>query len=136
VTPPDSAYPIVKVTKSLIRWGQADWGSPCRAETHSAATIGEIQSGIEITREHDRSKAAEIEVWLKQVSETYNVLSIDARIFRCWARFIHRRFDRLIEDVMIAATVMVHNLTVVTRNVRDFEHFEVHTLNPFDTAAG
>jgi hypothetical protein len=64
------------------------------------------------------------------------VLSIDARIFRCWARFIHRRFDRLIEDVMIAATVMVHNLTVVTRNVRDFEHFEVYTLNPFDTAAG
>jgi toxin FitB len=52
------------------------------------------------------------------------------------ARFMRRRFDRLIEDAMIAATVMVHNLTVVTRNVRDFEHFEVHTLNPFDTAAG
>jgi hypothetical protein len=63
---------------------EADWGSRCRAETHSAATIGEIQSGIEITREHDRSKAAEIEVWLEQISETYNVLSIDARIFRCW----------------------------------------------------
>ena len=32
---------------------------------------------------------------------------------------------------MIAATAAVHNLTVVTRNVRDFADFEVRTLNPF-----
>jgi predicted nucleic acid-binding protein len=37
----------------------------------SAVTIGEIQSGIEITRQQDPNKAAEIEVWLEQVTETY-----------------------------------------------------------------
>jgi toxin FitB len=102
----------------------------------SAVTIGEIQSGIEITREQDEAKAAEIEAWLEQVTETYNVISMDARAFRSWARFIHRRTDDLIEDAMIAATAAVHNLTVVTRNVRDFEVFNVPALNPFDVKTG
>ena len=102
----------------------------------SAVTIGEIQSGIEITREQDDAKAAEIEAWLEQVTETYNVISMDARAFRSWARLMHRRTDDLIEDAMIAATAAVHNLTVVTRNVRDFEVFNVPTLNPFDMKTG
>jgi toxin FitB len=102
----------------------------------SAVTIGEIQSGIEITREQDQAKAAEIEAWLEQVAETYNVLSMDARTFRAWARLMHRRTDDLIEDTMIAATAAIHHLTVVTRNVQDFEGFDVRTLNPFTASAG
>ena len=98
----------------------------------SAVTIGEIQSGIEITRERDEPKAAELEAWLEQVTETYNVINMDARAFRSRARLIHRRTDDLIEDAMIAATAAVHGLTVVTRNVRDFGAFNVPTLNPFD----
>ena len=97
----------------------------------SAVTIGEIQSGIEITREQDEAKATEIEAWLERVAETYNITSMDARAFRSWARLMHGRTDDLIEDAMIAATAAVHNLTVVTRNVRDFEAFDVPTLNPF-----
>jgi toxin FitB len=97
----------------------------------SAVTIGEIQSGIEITREQDQAKAAAIEAWLEQVAETYNVLSLDTRTFRVWARLMHRRTNSLIEDAMIAATAAVHHLTVVTRNVRDFEGLGVLTLNPF-----
>jgi predicted nucleic acid-binding protein len=101
----------------------------------SAVTIGEIQSGIEMTREQNQAKAAEIEAWLEQVAETYNVLSMDAQIFRAWARLMHRRTDDLIEDAMIAATAAFHNLTVVTRNVRDFSGFRVPTVNPFSTKA-
>jgi toxin FitB len=97
----------------------------------SAVTIGEIQSGIEVTREQGEAKAAEIEAWLEQVAATCNVISMDARAFRSWARIMHRRTDDLIEDAMIAATATVHNLTVVTRNIRDFEDFGVRTLNPF-----
>ena len=102
----------------------------------SVVTIGEIQSGIKITREQDEAKAAEIEAWLEQVTETYNVISMDARASRSWARLIYRRTDDLIEDAMIAATAAVHNLTVVIRNVRDFEVFNVPTLNPFDVKTG
>ncbi len=101
----------------------------------SAVTIGEIQAGIELTREQDSEKAAEIELWLEQVADTYNVLAMDARIFRTWARLMHRKPDNLIEDAMIAATAAVHNLTVATRNIRDYRAFGVKTLNPFSTPA-
>jgi toxin FitB len=51
----------------------------------SALTIGEIQSGIEITREQDEARAAAIEAWLDQIAGTYNVLNMDAQTFRVWA---------------------------------------------------
>ncbi|HEX3534935.1 MAG TPA: type II toxin-antitoxin system VapC family toxin [Gemmatimonadaceae bacterium] len=97
----------------------------------SAVTLGELQAGVEITREHDSNKADEIEVWIDLVAQTWNVLPVDARIFRSWARLMHRQPDHLIEDGLIAATAIVHHLTVVTRNIRDFVLFEVETLNPF-----
>ena len=46
---------------------------------------------------------------------------------------MHRRSDDLIEDAMIAAIAVVHNLIVVTRNVRDFQQLGVRTLDPFAT---
>ncbi|WP_166141893.1 type II toxin-antitoxin system VapC family toxin [Methylosinus sp. RM1] len=98
----------------------------------SAVTIGEIQAGIEITRARDAERAAAIEAWLEQVAATYNVLAMDAPAFRQWARLMHRKPDRLIEDAMIAATAIVHGLTVVTRNMRDFEALRAPTLNPFE----
>ena len=98
----------------------------------SAVTLGEIQAGIELTREQDSVKAAIIENWAAQVSQTYHVLSMDANTFRVWAKLMHKESNTVYEDAMIAATAIVHNLTVVTRNLRDFKRFEVQTLNPFD----
>lgn len=97
----------------------------------SAVTLGELQAGVEITREQDAAKAEEIEAWIDQVEQVSNVLSVDGATFRVWARLMHRRSDTLIEDALIAATALVHDLTVVTRNVRDFEPWGVETLNPF-----
>ena len=97
----------------------------------SAVTLGEIQAGIEITREQDAAKAAEIEAWADQVAAAYNVLAMDAATFRQWAKLMHRQSDTVYEDAMIAASALVHKLTVVTRNVRDFKRFNVPVLNPF-----
>jgi len=99
----------------------------------SAVTIGELQAGVEVTREQAPDKAMEIELWIDQIAATFNVLPMDARIFRCWARLHHRRSNDLIEDAMIAATAITHDLTMVTRNVRDFKSFGIPTLNPFET---
>lgn len=97
----------------------------------AAVTLGELQAGVEITREQDTDKADEIERWLEQVEATWNVLAMDGKAFRVWARLMHRSADELVEDAMIAATAIVHDLIVVTRNLRDFEPLGVKTLNPF-----
>ena len=74
----------------------------------ASVSLGEIQAGIEITREQDAAKAS------------------------AWAQLMHRRSDTLYEDAMIAAIALVHGLTVVTRNVKDFDGFGLALLNPFE----
>ena len=97
----------------------------------SVVTLGEIQAGIEITREQNAVKAAELEVWADQLAGAYNVLPMDAATFRLWAKLMHRQSNTVYEDAMIAASALVHKLTVVTRNVRDFKRFHVPLFNPF-----
>lgn len=97
----------------------------------SVVTIGEIQAGIELTREQDQAKALELERWLELVALTYNVLIMDAPVFREWARLMHKTSNTLYEDAMIAATARVHKLAVATRNVADFKRFDVRVVNPF-----
>jgi len=99
----------------------------------SAVTLGEIQAGIEMTRKQNPTRAGELEVWLDAVAASWNVLPMDGVTFRRWAQLMHGRSDDLIEDAMIAATALVHGLTVVTRNVRDFKVLGVKTLDPFKT---
>ncbi len=114
--------------QSVLNWIQ---DIPAEQLQLSAVTIGEIQAEIEITREQDPSKAGEIEAWLERVLDAYDVLPVDAAAFRQWARLMHRQADKLLQDALIAAVAIVHRLTVVTRNTRDFDQFDVPVLNPF-----
>ena len=97
----------------------------------SAVTLGELQAGIERTRAQDAMKAQEIESWVDRLAESIQVLPMDARCFREWARLMNGKSDTLVEDAMIAATARVHGLTVATRNERDFKALGVALLNPF-----
>ncbi len=114
--------------KAVLNWIEA---VPADRLFLSAVTAGEIQAGIERTREQDTVKAAELESWLGRVIDGYGILPMDVAAFREWARLKHRQSDSLFEDAMIAATARVHRLTVVTRNVRDFHKFDVELFDPF-----
>jgi len=101
----------------------------------SAVTIGELQAGVERTRRNDPAKAAEIEVWIEQVIESYRILPMDAFCFRECSRLMEGTPDQLMEDAMIAATARVHGLTVATRNEADFKQLDVPIFNPFRPSA-
>lgn len=102
----------------------------------SAMTIGELQRGVEFTRRQDPSTAQRIESWMDQIVTMYEVLPLDVRICREWARLMDGKSKDLLEDAMIAATARLHRLIVVTRNTADFVLLNVSTLNPFTALSG
>jgi toxin FitB len=109
-------------------------GVPESALWISALTLGELQAGAELTRKQDAAKAEAIETWIDQLASAYEVIPMDAAMFREWARLMSGKSDALLEDAMIAATARVRGLIVVTRNVRDFKMLQVDVLNPFTAA--
>jgi predicted nucleic acid-binding protein len=98
----------------------------------SAVTIGEIQSGIELTRTQDKKKAEILEQWLQSISNLHNILPMTGSTFRLWAKLMHSQTNTVREDAMIAATAIEKDLIVVTRNTKDFKRFKLQLLNPFE----
>ncbi len=118
----------MKPNAAVVRWLER---VPAGSLHVSAVTIGEIQAGIEAKRENDPIKADEIERWLEEVLVSFGVIPADAAAFREWARLMHGQSDKLLKDALIAAVGIVNSLTIVTRNVRDFERLGVRVVDPF-----
>jgi predicted nucleic acid-binding protein len=55
-----------------------------------AVTIGELQAGVERTRRHDAVKAGQIEAWVDQIADTFQILPMDTKSFREWGRLLIR----------------------------------------------
>ncbi len=98
----------------------------------SAVTVGEIQTGIEFARAKDASRAAELESWMGKLMDSQRVLPMDTAVFRVWGRLLYRRWDVRMTDAMIAATAVVHRLTVVTGDPESYDRLGVETLNPYE----
>jgi toxin FitB len=116
---------------AVLKWIH---GVPDRALFLSALTVGELQAGAELTRKQDPTKAEAMDAWIDQLAAAYEVIPMDASMFREWARLMAGKPDHLLEDAMIAATARVRGLVVVTRNLRDFATLRVEVLNPFQGA--
>jgi toxin FitB len=115
---------------AVARWIAAT--SPERLHV-SVLTLGEIEQGIARVRGRgDRSSASALERWLHDVEAGFEdrVLPITLRVAAAWGRQQYAQPLPVI-DALIAATAQVHGMTVVTRNVKDFERAGVEVLNPF-----
>jgi len=99
----------------------------------SVMTLGEIRTGIDRLRERDRAQADVFARWLSDLRERFadRILPIDPRVADQWGRF-NATASRNTVDSLIAATAHVHDLTVVTRNIKDFRGCDVPLLNPWD----
>jgi toxin FitB len=98
----------------------------------SALTIGEIFSGIE--RLSPGRRRANLEVWLTNDVPAWfsgRVLAADEAVCRRWGRIRAGLTSAPVVDSLIAATGLVHGLTVVTRNIGDFRFEGLNVINPW-----
>jgi predicted nucleic acid-binding protein len=99
----------------------------------SVLTLGEIEQGIaRIRGRGDHQQAAALERWLLDVETGFadRVLPVTLPVAAAWGRLQYAQ-PLPVVDALIAATARVHGLTVVTRNVKDFELAGVQVIDPF-----
>ena len=99
----------------------------------SVQTIGEIRRGLENIRHRgDLPQAKKLEKWLDLVVANYDdrILSFDEECAQVWGRLMSPHHEHPI-DKQIAAIALIHDLTVVTRNVDDFRGSSTRIYNPF-----
>ncbi len=124
-----------------VRAGKADarvagWADTVEAVTLyiSVITLLELERGVLLTERRDRAQGTIMRAWLDNhvVPEFADrVLPIDAAVARSCAR-LHVPDPRPERDALIAATALVHGMTVVTRDVGDFANTGARTLNPWN----
>lgn len=99
----------------------------------SVMTLGEIRAGIDRLRAHDPEQADVFARWLNELRTRFagRILPVDAGVADRWGR-LNAIASRNTVDSLIAATAQAHDLTVVTRNTKDFQGCEVPLLNPWE----
>lgn len=120
--------------------GLVGWAAsvPVGRQWLSVISVHELEHGVAAAERCDPTAGAVLRRWLEDdVLPAFagRVLPVDLRAARVSARW-HVPDPKDIRDTLIAATAVVHDLTVVTRNARHFEALPVRTLNPWTRTGG
>ncbi|QQN65811.1 type II toxin-antitoxin system VapC family toxin [Bradyrhizobium diazoefficiens] len=122
-----------KADRNVVAWANA---APVANFFISVISILEIELGARLIERRDAEQGALLRAWVDgQVLTRFEgrILTIDTAVAQRCAQ-LHVPNPRAERDALIAATALVHGLTVVTRNVGDFEPTGVPLLNPWRDA--
>ncbi len=119
-----------KADKNVVAWANSVSASSLFL---SVISILEIETGLLLVERRDATQGAMLRSWLSaHVLPTFSerILAFDTAVAFCCAK-LHVPDPRSDRDAIIAATALVHGMTVVTRNVDDFDPTGVELLNPW-----
>jgi len=125
-----------KVRSGKANPGVAEWAEqvPAAALFMSVITMQELEHGVLLMERSDRKQGAVLRAWLDQsVAAAFKsrVLAVDERVARC-AAALHVPDPAPFRVALIGASALVHDMTVVTRDVKDFRRFNgLDVLNPW-----
>ena len=96
-------------------------------------SLGEIRKGIELLRKKSPEKCIQLENWLEKLQSDYAncTIAITTEISERWGKLASQRSLPVI-DALLSATALELGLTLVTRNIKDFEGLGIPIVNPFD----
>ena len=125
---------VSELTKVRPDQGVLEWRERTASDGHylSVLVLGEIRRGVELLRRRDPKRAGLIEDWLTTLRSEFaeRILPVDAAVADAWGRLdVPDRLPAI--DGLMAATALVHDLTLVTRNAADIQRPLVRVLNPF-----
>lgn len=119
-----------KADKNVIAWAIS---VPATSLFLSVISILELETGVLLIERRDAVQGALLRVWLDDYvipAFSGRILAIDTAVAQCCAK-LHVPDPGAERDTLIAATALVHGMTIVTRNVMDFEQTGVKILNPW-----
>ena len=118
-----------RANRGVQAWALANNPALCAV---SVLTLGEIRQGVEDVRDDHPVQARSLETWLQKQLTLFggNVLPVTAEIADRWGRLMSATSLPDV-DLILAATAVEHDLTLVTRNVSDFKGTGVRVLNPW-----
>ena len=120
-----------KADKNVVAWANSVSATSLYL---SVITILELETGILLIERRDSAQGAVLRSWLNtHVLPAFSerIIVVDTAVAQCCAK-LHVPEPRSDRDAMIAATAIVHGMTVVTRNVDDFKPTGVEILNPWE----
>jgi len=120
-----------KTHQNVKKWAER---LPSASLYISVISVLELEIGILLIDRRDKRQGAILRAWMdRHVLPTFSgrILAIDAAVAQRCAT-LHVPNPRSDRDALIAATALVHGLTVATRNVADFERTGVGVLNPWE----
>jgi len=107
--------------------------TPEEAHVVSVVVVGELRRGVELKRRRDPEAGAALDAWLHRTVAEFGdrILGIDALVADAWGR-LGVPDPIPVSDGLIAATALVHDLVLVTRNTRDFQRTGARLLDPWE----
>jgi toxin FitB len=100
----------------------------------SVMTLGELRKGVKAKAKSDPSGAAALTLWIDELERQFSerILAVDVKVSRIWGVLSAER-SRPVIDTLLAATALANDLTLVTRNTKDFKGIDrLALLNPWD----